>query len=313
LSTEIEISVVSPVYQASASISELLSRLKKVLDPLQVPYEIVLVDDRSLDGSWKVLVDLAKQNKEVKAYRLSRNFGQHKAITAGLSLSCGKWVVVMDCDLQDRPEEIPRLYLKATEGYEMVLARRINRRDKWLKKASSKLFFSTFGYLTNTIQDPSVGNFGIYHINVIESILNMGDEVRYFPTLTQWVGFHRGYLDVQHDARTQGESAYNWRSLLHLAFDTILAFSDKPLKLTVKLGFWISMFSLGLGVYYLSLYFLGEIDVLGFASLIISVSFFSGIIILILGIIGLYVGKVFEKVKGRPTFIISESVNQKDG
>ena len=312
MSKNVEISVVSPVYRAEVILPELVSRLENSLNSIGVSYEIILVDDRSSDNSWAVLKELVKEHPSLNIYRLSRNFGQHNAISAGLSLAKGKWVVVMDCDLQDRPEEISRLYLKAKEGYEMILARRVNRQDKWLKRISSKLFFSTFGYFTNTIQDPLVGNFGIYHIIVIEAILSMGDEVRYFPTLTQWVGFHRGYLDVQHDARTQGESTYNWRSLFHLAFNTILAFSDKPLKLTVKLGFWISMFSLGVGVYYLTLYFLGEIDVLGFASLITSISFFSGIIILILGIIGLYIGRVFDKVKNRPNFIISESVNQRD-
>ena len=307
MSTEIEISVVSPVYRAEAILPELVSRLENALDSMGVSFEIVLVDDCSPDSSWTVLKGLAQEHPSLKIYRLSRNFGQHYAITAGLGLAKGRWVVVMDCDLQDRPEEIPALYAKTKEGFDGVVARRAQRQDTWMKRMSSKAYYATFSYLTDTEQDPAVANFGIYHQKVIRAILSMKDQIRYFPTMLQWVGFERGFLDVVHDARLEGESSYNWRSLFSLAFNNILAFSDKPLRLTVRLGFYISVISLGIGIFYFIQYLLGEIDVLGFASLIISISFFFGIVIMILGIIGLYLGKVFEKVKDRPGFIISES------
>lgn len=309
---EIEISVVSPVYGAQALLPELVSRVDGVLKGMGVSYEIVLVEDRSPDGSWKILKALAEKTPRVRAYRFSRNFGQHYAITAGLNFAKGNWIVVMDCDLQDRPEEIPALYAKALEGADSVVARRAQRQDTWLKRMSSKAYYSTFSYLTDTVQDPAVANFGIYNRKVINAILSMNDQIRYFPTMLQWVGFDRVYLDVVHDARAEGESSYNWTSLFALAFNNILAFSDKPLKLTVRFGFYISVISLSIGVFYLIQYLLGEIDVLGFASLIISISFFSGMIIMILGIIGLYLGKVFEKVKGRPMYIISESSENDD-
>ena len=310
MSSEIEISVVSPVYRAQSLLPELASRLDQVLGAMGVSYEIVLVDDRSPDDSWTVLKELAEKRPSIKAHRLSRNFGQHYAITAGLGLAKGKWIVVMDCDLQDRPEEIPALYAKALEGSDAVVARRAQRQDKWSKRMSSKLYYSTFSYLTDTVQDPAVANFGIYHRKVVDAILSMKDAIRYFPTMLQWVGFDRVYLDVTHDARAKGESSYNWTSLFALAFNNILAFSDKPLRLTVRLGFYISAISMSIGVFYLVQYFMGEIDVLGFASLIISISFFSGMIIMILGIIGLYLGKVFEKVKDRPNYIISETTER---
>ena len=306
MSGEIEISVVSPVYRAESILPELVSRLEKSLNEMNVSYEIILVDDRSPDNSWQVLKELVQKHDSLKIYRLSRNFGQHYAITAGLNLAKGKWVVVMDCDLQDRPEEIPALYAKTKEGFDSVVARRAQRQDLWLKRMSSKAYYATFSYLTDTVQDPAVANFGIYHQKVIKAILSMKDQIRYFPTMLQWVGFERGFLDVVHDARLEGESSYNWRSLFALAFNNILAFSDKPLRLTVRLGFYISVVSLGIGIFYFIQYLLGEIDVLGFASLIISISFFFGMVIMILGIIGLYLGKVFEKVKDRPGFIISE-------
>ena len=309
LSTEIEISVVSPVYRAEPLLAELVSRLEVTLGTMGVSYEVVLVDDRSPDESWSVLKGLAEKSQAINAYRLSRNFGQHYAITAGLGLAKGKWIVVMDCDLQDRPEEIPALYAKALEGSDSVVARRAQRQDSWLKRMSSKAYYFTFSYLTDTVQDPAVANFGIYHRKVVSAILSMKDQIRYFPAMLQWVGFERVFLDVVHDSRAEGESSYNWKSLFALAFNNILAFSDKPLKLTVRFGFYVSAISLGVGIFYLIQYVLGEIDVLGFASLIISISFFSGMIIMILGIIGLYLGKVFEKVKDRPMYIISDSVN----
>ena len=303
---KIEISIVSPVYRAEGLVKTLVDRLQIVLSSLEVTYEIILVDDASPDNSWAVMCAEAENNSQLKIFQLSRNFGQHNAITAGLSQAKGKWIVVMDCDLQDRPEEITALYREAQKGYDQVVARRVVRQDSWLKIMSSKAFYSLFSYLTDTTQDPSVANFGIYHRTVIDAILSMGDKIRYFPTMSQWVGFKRGHLDVKHEARPTGESSYNFRSLFALAFDNILAFSDKPLKLTVKLGFWIAFTSMIMGGYYLYQYGVGNIEVLGFASLIVSISFFSGMVIMILGIIGLYLGKTFEQVKARPQFIIRE-------
>lgn len=310
LSGTVEISIVSPVYRAEAILPELVRRLRTAMSTMGVAYEIVLIDDRSPDGSWVVMRTLSNETPELKCFRLSRNFGQHNTITAGLSLAKGNWIVVMDCDLQDRPEEIPRLYQKALESKaDAVVARRAERKDTWLKRMSSRFYYSAFSYLTDTVQDPAVANFGVYNRKVIDAILSMKDQIRYFPTMLQWVGFQREYVDVEHDARAEGESSYNWKSLFALAFNNILAFSDKPLKLTVRFGFWIALISLGIGIFYLVQYFMGEIDVLGFASLIVSISFFSGMNIMILGMIGLYLGKVFEKVKDRPNFIISESTN----
>ncbi|HMB63279.1 MAG TPA: glycosyltransferase family 2 protein, partial [Eudoraea sp.] len=245
----------------------------------------------------------------VKGIRLSRNFGQHYAITAGLEKAKGEWIVVMDCDLQDRPEEIPALFEKAQEGYDIVYARRLVRKDGLLKKMASKIFYRLFGYLTDSKQDPSIANFGIYHREVIRSILKMKDHVRYFPTMVQWVGFRSAKLNVDHSRREDGKSSYTWRKLLTLALDNVIAFSDKPLKLTIRLGFVISMISLCIGVFYLYRYLAGEIIVLGFTSLVISIWFLSGLIIFILGILGIYLGKTFDRVKDRPTFIIHEKLN----
>lgn len=301
-----ELSIISPVYKAEKIVPELVTRIIDSIEKLTPNFEIILVDDCGPDGSWNKIKEECKKDQRVKGIKLSRNFGQHYAITAGLTLSKGNWVVVMDCDLQDLPEEIIRLYYKAIEGCDIVLAKREVRQDNFFKRISSLLFYKVFSYLTNTKQNPEVANFGIYNRKVIDSVLSMGDQVRFFPTMVQWVGFKKEFLKVKHAARFEGTSSYNWNKLFKLAFDNILAFSNKPLQLTIRLGLTISVFSIVFGIYYLYSFFTGRIKVIGFASLIISISFFSGIIIFILGILGLYIGKLFDKIKERPNYIIDE-------
>ncbi len=305
----IHISVVSPVYRAENIVSELVKQVKKSVSSITEDFEIILVNDASPDNSWQKIIAECSKDKRVKGLNLSRNFGQHYAITAGLSYAKGDWVVVMDCDLQDRPDEIPNLYNKAQEGWDSVFAQRLLRNDSFFKKQFSRCFYSLFSYLTDTKQDPTVANFGIYHKKVIQAILAMKDQIRFFPTMVQWVGFKKYYLPVQHAERFEGTSSYNFKGLVRLALNTILAFSDKPLRLTVKVGFSITVLSLFVTLIYLIMYFTGAIKVMGFTSLILSFWFLSGMIIFILGFIGLYIGKMFEKVKDRPVFIVQESEN----
>lgn len=307
-SPTIEISIVSPVYRAEKLVKPLVARLVKVLDSLALNYEIILVEDSSPDQSWQAVADECGLQSNVIGLRLSRNFGQHYAISAGLSRARGRWVVVMDCDLQDQPEEIPRLLQRATEGYDIVLARRSVRRDGVLKIASSKLFYYVLSYLTGTKLDATVANFGIYHRNVIGAINTMPESIRYFPTMVRWVGFKSTAIDVAHAARPDGASSYNWSRLINLACDIALAYSDKPLKLVVKIGVLISSTGFVFAGYTMVQALRGKITVLGYSSLIVSVWVLAGLIILINGVIGLYVGKIFEGVKRRPAFIISETL-----
>ena len=305
----VKISVVSPVYRGEKMVSELVRRNVEALTEMGVDYEIILVNDASPDESWGEIVKECKKNPKVKGLNLSRNFGQHYAITAGLSYATGDWIVVMDCDLQDRPEEIPNLYAKAQEGYDSVLAQRVQRSHGWFKKMGSKCFYKVFSYLTETKQDASVANFGIYNRKVIDAVLSMGDAMRYFPTQIQWVGFKRAYLPIQHDERAEGKSTYNLSRLFRLAFDTIISFSDKPMRLMVKMGLFVTLAAFIVGIVFLVRYCLGEIEVLGFTSLIISLWLLGGIIISLIGVVGIYLGKLFEKAKDRPTFIVNQKLN----
>jgi len=307
------ISIVSPVYQAESVIDELISRLLSNLSAITDQFEIILIEDGSQDGSWAKIEENSKNNPRIRGIRLSRNFGQHFAITAGIDHALGEWVVVMDCDLQDRPEEIANLLAQAKQGYDIVLASRIARSDGFLKCFFSKLFYRMLSFLSGTRYDSTVANFGIYHQKVIAAILRMPERIRFFPAMVNWVGFNRTTIPVEHAIRPRGKSSYNFKKQLKLAIDIILAYSDKPLRLIVGLGLFFSLMAFILGSVILYRYMTGQINVLGYASLVTSICFFSGVIVSVLGIIGLYIGKIFDGIKNRPSYLITKKTNEKHG
>ena len=302
------ISIVSPVYRAEKILPILVSEINLVMERIGEDYEIILVDDRSPDNSWEVMKVLSSQNPKIKSIRLSRNFGQHSAIFAGLTKTKGDWVVVMDCDMQDQPKEIAKLYKKALEGYDIVLGQRENRKDKFLKKLTSRLFYKVFNYLSGANFDNNVANFGIYHQKTIKSILDMKDYVKFFSLFINWIGFKSISIPIEHGEREEGKSTYSVGRLFKQAFNVIISFSDKPLRLFINFGLGISILSFILGIYYLYLAVTHRITQPGFSSLILSIWFLSGIIISCIGIVGVYLGKTFDQAKGRPTFIIDEEV-----
>jgi polyisoprenyl-phosphate glycosyltransferase len=305
------LSIISPVYRAEQTLEPLVLRIKDAVRKISSEFEIVLVEDASPDRSWEEIERLAKLHPEVEGIKLSRNFGQHYAITAGLDHAKGDWVVVMDCDLQDRPEEIPQLLAKAEEGYDVVLARRANRQDGFLKRLSSKLFYRTLAWLTGSHQDETIANFGIYHRKVIREISNMRESIRYFPTMVRWVGFRQTTLDVIHAANEERGSSYNFKRLFNLALDIMLAYSDKPIRMTVKVGLLIALAGFLFAVFTMVRYLQGDIIIAGYASLIISLWILTGFILVTLGMVGLYIGKTFEGVKNRPIYIVEKRVGEK--
>lgn len=307
---DIKLSIVSPVYKSEEFLDQLVERISLAAERISSDYEIILVDDCSPDNSWNKITELCAKNKNVVGIQLSRNFGQHYAITAGLDHTRGEWVVVMDCDLQDLPEEIVNLYEETKTGYEIVLARRSNRKDKFSQKLFSFLFYKFLNYLTGIKHDEKVANFGIYHHKVIQSIISMRENVRYFPIMVKWVGFNVSYVNVEHASR-DGETSYVLKKRINIALDVILSYSDKPLKIFVKVGMLISLISIVISLYYFIEWSLGHTIVLGYTSLIISIWFLAGIMLAALGIIGLYVGKTFQDVKKRPIYVINNIINDR--
>jgi len=303
------ISVVSPVYKAENIIDELISELSIYLSKITPDYEIVLVVDGSPDNSWLKIVDQCKKDPHIKGILLSRNFGQHHAITAGLDNCIGDWIIVMDCDLQDRPEEIINLHNEAVKGYDIVFARRTKRKDGFLKRLSSNFFYLCFSYLSGIKQDGTIANFGIYSRKVIDVINTIREPVRAFSPIARWVGFKKTSVDVEHGVRFEGKTSYSWSKLIDFGLDIAISYSQKPLRLTIKTGLVISFLSVLYAIFNLFAYFTGIITVTGYTSIIISIWFLSGLIIFILGVIGLYIGKSYEGIMHRPLYIIDQRIN----
>lgn len=298
------LSVVIPVYKAESCLDELYRRLKVALESISPDFEIVLVEDCGGDNSWQVIERLAAADPRVHGIQFSRNFGQHYGITAGLDHCHGDWVVVMDCDLQDRPEEIPRLYAKAQEGYDIVLARRTARQDPPFKRLTSLLFYKVFSYLADIEYDGASGNFRIMSRKVVASFRRMGEQLRFFGGLVQWLGFPTASIEVEHAERFEGDSTYTFAKLWKLAAETIIAYSDKPLRLGVRFGFGMAALAFCYGLYILLRAWLYGSPIPGWNSLIVSLYFIGGIIIAMLGIIGIYLGKAFDESKKRPLYIV---------
>ena len=303
------ISIVSPVYCGEKMVAELVRRNVESVSAITDDYEIILVNDDSPDNSWEEIVNQCELNPKVKGINLSRNFGQHFAITAGLNYAKGDWVVVMDCDLQDRPEEIPNLYKKAQEGYDIVYARRAVRKDGFLKRMSSKIYHGVFNWLSGLKSDSAIANFGIYKHCVIDEFNKMPERARSFPSLVQYLGFKDIAIDVEHASRAEGRSSYNLHKLLKLSFDVIVSNSNKPLRLAVGLGFGMAALSFLLAVYNVIAKWAGIIRVPGYTTTLFSIWFVGGLILFVMGVLGLYLGKIFDQVKGRQLFIVRDKMN----
>ena len=309
MSKPCHISAVIPEYKGAEMVAELVERLHRSLGALTDNYEIILVNDASPDSAWAEIQKACEKDKRVKGLNLSRNFGQHYAISAGLSYAQGDWVVVLDCDLQDRPEEIHKLYDKAQEGYDIVYARRANRKDGFFKRLSSSVFHSLFDWMSGLKTDKTLANFGIYKQNVIRECNRMQEQARSFGTMLAYIGFKSTAVDVEHAPRPQGTSSYSLRKLLKLSFDVMISNSNMPLRFAVGLGFGMAFVSFLLALYNVIAKLLGIISVEGFTTTVFSIWFVGGLLLFVLGIIGLYVGKTFDQVKGRQLFIVRDKIN----
>ncbi len=305
----IHISVVSPVYGCCESLMPLYVRLKETLTTITEDFEIILVNDDSPDDSWQVIIDLSEKDKRVKGINLSRNFGQHYAITAGLDFAKGNWVVVMDCDLQDKPEELVKLYKKAIDGYDVVFGRRHQRQDRYLKRLSSKLFYKVYDYFTDGYTDSAVANYSIVSKVVVNSYKQLKEQNRSYPLFINWLGFKKATVDIEHHSRESGNSSYTLKKLLVLAADSIISQSNKLLRLSIQLGFILALGSILYALWLTIRYFLYSVPIEGWTSVMVSMYLLSGMIFINLGLLGIYIGKIFNETKARPLYLIKESIN----
>ena len=306
------VSIVVPVYNAAECLRELHRRLATQVGAVTEDYELVLVEDGGSDGSWEIIQELARSDTRVRGYQLSRNFGQHMAITAGLDVCDGDWVVVMDCDLQNRPEDVPLLYAAAQQGYDVVVAARAERHDGALRRMATAVFYRLFTYLTDLPYDGAVGNFRIMRRDVVVATRQLRERARFVGGVVHWVGYRTGRVTVPHDARFAGRSSYGFRKLAGLALDMILGYSDKPLRITVHIGALIAGLAFAYGAYTFTRAAVYGIAVTGWASLIVSLYFLSGMLMCVVGMVGIYLSRIFEEVKHRPLYLIRETTPRRE-
>jgi len=302
------ISIVIPEYKGAGMIPELLRRIRESVSPITENYEVILVNDASPDATWTAICAACAEDKRVKGLNLSRNFGEQYAITAGMAYAAGEWVVEMDCDLQNRPEDIPLLYAKAQEGYDIVYAQRLEKHFGFWKRMSSTAFHAVLQWLSGIKQDSSIAEFGIYRDKVIRTYNSLPESARSFGSLISSIGYKSAAIPVTHADRGEGESSYTFRGLMKIASDVILSNSNKPLKIAVGLGFVFVLFALVLIVWSFIEHFTSVLPV-GFSSTFISIWLIGGLNMMVLGIVGLYIDRIFNQVKGRPLYIVSETVN----
>lgn len=306
-----EISVVIPVYRAAPCIPALHARLTAVLGSMGVDYELVLVEDRGGDGTWELLEELAEHDRHVRAFQLSRNFGQEAATSAGLSLARGTWTVVMDCDLQDPPESIPAMYERAQEGFDLVRARR-DKRGSWYRRTGNRVYFWLLNRITGVDWGgDEYGAFSIFSEKVRRAYLSIQDSDRNFLMIMHWLGFDSADVDVPHEDRLAGESAYTLRSLIRYAFNGMFFETTAPLRWVIYLGFMVSTLGF-LASAYLVVQRVNSEVYPGWTSVVVLLLILSGFIITSTGIAGLYIGKVFEQAKGRPLYILDKATSSSD-
>lgn len=309
LDAGVELSVVTPVYNAAECLDELYRRLVAVLERTVERFEIVMVNDGSADDSWRLIVGLARRDSRVRAINLSRNFGQHYAITAGLDHCRGRWVVVMDCDLQHAPEDISRLYAKALEGHDIVFVRRLRRHDPFWKRQTSRAFVAVYNYLSDIKVDPGISSYSIISRRVVAALRSLREGNRTYPLLLHWVGFDVAHIDGEHAKRFAGKSTYSFARSINLAIESISSQSNRPLRLSIQFGFLLSLTSILCAIWLVIRYFLFRVAVEGWTSTMVALFFLSGLLFANIGVLGLYLGKVFDQTKNRPLYFVKERLN----
>jgi polyisoprenyl-phosphate glycosyltransferase len=304
-----EIAIIVPVYNGRSMLRELCARLVRTLSTITEDFIVVLVDDAAPDNPWPVIRQISKENHRIKGVRLSRNFGQHYALTAGIDIVRARWYVLMDCDLQDAPEDIPLLYAKAIEGHDVVAGVRKKEGHDQIKRRSSRIFYLLFRVLSGVKLDWSVGNFRIFSNAVADGFRSMREQLRFVPASFEWMGFETQYVELPHYPRAEGPSSYTIRKLMRLATNTIIAHSHVPLNIVAGLGFAMSSLTFVIALVYFGRALILGASVAGWTSLFVTLLFLSSFQIALMGVLGIYIGKTFDEAKRRPLYIVRDTLN----
>lgn len=304
------LSVVIPVYGCADCLAALHERLTRSVEQITHEYELVLIDDRSLDGGWEVLQRLARRDPHVRAFRLSRNFGQDAAITAGLAQARGQWAVVMDCDLQEAPEDIPRLWAAAGEGYDVVRTVRRGWRHSAFRRWTSRLYRKL---TLETDVRPDYSNLSLLSRPVVDAFLRLRDRDREYMIALDWLGFDSTAIEIEHHERHSGQSGYTFQRLVRVALDGMFFRSTVLLRVVVLVGFMVALTGIVIAAFEVVDYFVEKDQTVpGYTSLAVLLLVLAGFIIVSVGVVGLYVGRIFEQVKNRPLFLIDAQASREE-
>lgn len=302
------LSVVIPVFNEESLIQELIKRVRINVEIITEDYEIILVDDGSEDKTWDFIENATKIERRIKGIKFSRNFGHHFAITAGIHNTSSEWVIVMDGDLQDRPEVIPNLYNKAQEGFDVVFVSRQNRQEKLYYRILQKIFYKVLRSLSGINFDSRQANFSIINKKVVEAFKSFPENARFYSSTIKWLGFNSAHILADHGVRHSGKPSYTFKKRMKLASDVILSFSDRPLRASILLGISMSALSLMFLIVVLYRWFYLGRSADGWTS-VVSVLFFStGIILTVIGISSIYIAEIFKEVKNRPLYVIDKKI-----
>lgn len=305
--SRIRYSFVIPVFNERETLPELHQRLSQVIDGLDGEAELLFVDDSSHDGSYELLAELGRQDPRIRVIRFARNFGHQVAITAGLDHAAGDAVIVMDADLQDPPEVVPDLVARWQEGYEVVYAVRARRSgESWLKRTTAAWFYRLLRWIAQIEMPLDAGDFRLVDRRAVDAFRSMRERARYVRGMISWVGFRQIGVPYDRAERYAGEPKYSYRKSLALAIDGLVSFSNAPLRLALMAGFAFSSLSFLVGVFAIVAKLSGAFVVPGWASILVVTSFLGGIQLTLMGMLGLYVGRIYEEVKARPIYILRE-------
>lgn len=307
----IELSIISPVYRAEKIVDELVRRIRETLLPLNIPFEIILVEDGSPDKSWQKIEENAARYPEVKGIRFSRNFGQHYAISAGIRHATGNFCIVMDCDLQDNPVYIPEMYAQGKSGVDILFTMKKKRQHSLFKNLSARVFFAVFNYLTenkNVQADSTIGNYSLLSRKAMDAFNEIRDTHRHYLMVLRLLGFRTAYMEIQHENRFEGKSSYTFSKLIAHAINGITSQSDKLLRISITVGFSCFALSILWALALVVLYFTHGL-VPGYTSLMAVILLSTGLILMSIGVAGIYIGKIFEQTKGRPLYFIETRLN----
>ena len=304
------ISIVVPMYFEEEVAQECYNRLVNVMQQNNLNYEMIFVNDGSTDRTMDILTEIADKDPNVKIINFARNFGHQIAVTAGIDYAKGDAIVIIDADLQDPPELIPVLVDKWNEGFEVVYAKRKSRKgETWFKLLTAKYFYKVLNYLSDIEIPKDTGDFRIIDRKVADVFSKMSERNRFVRGMMSWIGFRQTFVEYERDERFAGETKYPLKKMIKFASDGVIAFSTKPLRIVMTLGIFSVIISMLVLMYSLTVKIFGENIQPGWTSIMVAITFFSGIQLLGLGIVGQYIARIYDESKNRPIYIVKELVN----